>query len=191
MLLIGNVMRFIVLTVLIAYTAAYLIERFELSDSRTGFYFAIGSAVFLLAAFASGLLIARLGLRRVMLPGGLILAGTLFLAFLPGIPGLLVGAGLLLSAGILSTHENGSLGAILRIAPNDRGAATSLNEIGAAISGVLGSALGGAVIHLVGFGGLGVALGLIALAAYAFTRASLLSASIAPSRQETAVAEVH
>jgi DHA1 family inner membrane transport protein len=191
MLLIGNVMRFIILTILIAYTAAYLIERFALSDSRAGLYFGTGSAVFLLAAFASGQLIARLGLRRVMLSGGLVLIATLFVGFLPGIPGLLVAAGLLLSGAILSTHENGSLGAILRIAPHDRGAATSLNELGAAVSGVLGSALGGAVVHLVGFGGLGFALALIALAAYGFTRASLLSAALAPPLGEAAPAEVH
>lgn len=172
MILIGNVMRFTMLTVLIVYVAAFMIERFDLSDGRAGFYFGIGSAAFLLAAFASGLLIARLGLRRLMLPGGLILAGGLFLAFLPGLPGLVTGAALLISGSLLSIQENGALGVILRVAPNDRGAATSLNEIGAAIAGIAGSALGGLVVGLAGFSGLAFLLAAAGLAAFYFTRLS-------------------
>ncbi len=152
-------MRFTILTVLIIYTAAFLIEQYELSDGRAGFYFGIGAAVFLLAAVISGWLIGRLGLRRVMVPGSLILAGGLFIAFIPGNPGLIAGIGLAVSGSLLSIQENGALGVILRIAPQDRGAATSLNEIGAAIAGVLGAALGGLVVEFFGFSGLGLFLG--------------------------------
>lgn len=180
MILIGNMMRFTMLTVLVVYVAAFMIERFDLSDGRAGFYFGIGSAMFLIAAFASGLLIARFGLRRLMLPGGLILAGGLFLAFLPGLPGLVTGAALLVSGSLLSIQENGALGVILRVAPQDRGAATSLNEIGAAIAGIFGSAVGGLVVNQFGYGGLGVFLAVTGLAAFVFTRLSFLKA--APTR---------
>ncbi len=169
MIVLGNLMRFTILTALLGYTAAFLIEAYGLSDGRAGFYFGIGAVVFLVAAFSSGLLINRLGLRWVMLPGGMILTGALLLAFLPGNPGILTGVGLMVSGSLLSIQENGALGAILRLAPNDRGAATSLNEIGAAISGVLGSALGGLVIELTGFNGLGVFLTLVGLLAVYFT----------------------
>lgn len=180
MILLGNIMRFTMLTVLIVYVAAFIIERFDLSDGRAGLFFGIGSAMFLFAAFASGLLIARLGLRRLMLPGGLILAGGLFLAFLPGLPGLVTGAALLVSGSLLSIQENGALGVILRVAPQDRGAATSLNEIGAAIAGIFGSAVGGLVVNQFGYGGLGVFLAVTGLAAFVFTRLSFLRA--APTR---------
>ncbi|MEZ4572048.1 MAG: MFS transporter [Thermomicrobiales bacterium] len=153
MILLGNIMRFTLLTVLIIYAAAFLIERFDLSDGQAGFYFGLGAGVFLVSAFASGLLIARLGLRRLMLPGGLLLSGGLLVAFLPGMPGLVTGAALMLSGAILSIQENGALGVILRVAPNDRGAATSLNEIGAAISGIIGSAVGGLIVQTTGYGG--------------------------------------
>ncbi|CAN5593220.1 MFS transporter [soil metagenome] len=176
MILLGNIMRFTMLTVLIVYVAAFIIERFELSDGRAGFYFGIGSAMFLVSAFASGLLIARLGLRRLMLPGGLIVAGGLFLAFLPGVPGLLTGASFLVSGSLLSIQENGALGVILRVAPRDRGAATSLNEIGAAIAGIFGSAVGGLIVGQFGYGGLGVFLAVTGLAAFVFTRLSFLKA---------------
>ena len=135
-IVIGNVMRFTILTALISYTAAFLIEEYDLSDGRAGFFYGVGSAVFLVAAVTSGLLIGWLGLRRVMLPGGIILVGGLVVAFLPGNPGIVTGIGLIISGSLLSIQENGALGAILRLAPKDRGAATSLNEIGAAISGV-------------------------------------------------------
>ena len=177
MLMLGNLMRFTILTVLIIYTAAFLIEEYQLSDGRAGFYFGLGAAVFLLAAVVSGWLIGRLGLRKIMAPGGLILAGGLFVAFLPGNPGVVAGLGLILSGSLLSIQENGALGAILRIAPQDRGAATSLNEIGAAIAGVAGAALGGLVVELTGFGGLGIFLGLCGLAAVLFTWRALRSAA--------------
>lgn len=177
MILIGNIMRFTLLTVLIVYGAAFLIERFDLSDGRAGFYFGLGAGVFLVSAFLSGLLIARLGLRKLMLPGGLILSGGLLVAFLPGMPGLVTGAALMLSGAILSIQENGSLGVILRVTPHDRGAATSLNEIGAAIAGIIGSAIGGLVIDMTGYGGLGAFLALIGLAAFYFTRLSLRAAA--------------
>ena len=168
-IVLGNVMRFTILTALIYYTAAFLIEEYDLSDGRAGFFYGIGSAVFLVAAVTSGLLIGWLGLRRVMMPGGMILVGVLLLAFLPGNPGIITGIGLITSGSLLSIQENGALGVILRLAPNDRGAATSLNEIGAAISGVLGSALGGLVIAVFGFNGLGVFLAAIGLLALYFT----------------------
>lgn len=168
-IILGNVMRFTILTALIAYTAAFLIETYDLSDGRAGFYYGIGSVVFLSAAFSSGLLINRLGLRRVMLPGGMILTGALIVAFLPGNPGLVTGIGLILSGSLLSIQENGALGAILRIAPDDRGAATSLNEIGAAVSGVIGATFGGLVIGIYGFNGLSVFLGAVGLLALYFT----------------------
>ncbi len=190
MILLGNVMRFTLLTVLIAYTAAFLIEQYNLSDARTGVYFGLGSLVFLLAAFASGMLINRLGLRRVMLPGGLILAGALFVAFVPGNPGLVTGAALMIGGSLISIQENGALGVILRLAPDDRGAATSLNEIGAAISGVIGAAAGGLIVDQVGFGGLAVFLGFVGIAAFLFTRLSFRAArSVAP--QDSEPREVH
>ncbi|MEZ4521295.1 MAG: MFS transporter [Thermomicrobiales bacterium] len=176
MILLGNIMRFTLLTVLIIYAAAFLIERFDLSDGQAGFYFGLGAGVFLVSAFASGLLIARLGLRRLMLPGGLLLSGGLLVAFLPGMPGLVTGAALMLSGAILSIQENGALGVILRVAPNDRGAATSLNEIGAAISGIIGSAVGGLIVQTTGYGGLGTFLAVVGLAAFYFTRLSFQAA---------------
>lgn len=181
MILLGNLMRFAALTVLIAYTAAYLIERFDLSDGRAGIYFGFGSVVFLLAAMTSGALLARLGLRRVMLQGGLLIAAGLLIAFLPGVPGVLAGLGLLTGA-LLGVHENGSLGMILRMAPEARGAATSLNEICAALGGIVGSALGGLIIQQTGFGGLGVLLGAVALAAVAFTYLAFELAGRQPAR---------
>ena len=176
MIMLGNLMRFMILTVLIIYTAAFLIEQYELSDGRAGFYFGIGAAVFLLAAVISGWLIGRLSLRRVMVPGSLVLAGGLFIAFIPGNPGLIAGIGLAVSGSLLSIQENGALGVILRIAPQDRGAATSLNEIGAAIAGILGASLGGLVVELAGFSGLGLFLGAIGLLAYYFTWRSFRTA---------------
>ena len=181
LVLAGNLLRFTILTALIVYTAAFLIERYDLSDGRAGFYYGIGSAVFLVAAFASGLLIARIGLYRIMVPGGMILAGALLIGFLPGNSGLLTGAALLISGSLLSIQENGALGAILRLAPNDRGAATSLNEIGAAISGILGSALGGLVIQWSGFAGLGVFLAAIGVGAFAVTHLSVRALPAEPA----------
>ena len=177
LIMLGNLMRFMILTVLIIYTAAFLIDQYRLSDGRAGFYFGLGAAVFLLAAVLSGWLIGRLGLRRVMVPGGLILTGGLVVAFLPGNPGLVAGAGLMISGSLLSIQENGALGAILRIAPQDRGAATSLNEIGAAIAGVGGAALGGLVVELAGYRGLGILLGTCGLAAVLFTWRSFRAAT--------------
>ena len=177
-IVLGNVMRFTILTALISYTAAFLIEEYDLSDGRAGFFYGIGSAVFLAAAVTSGLLIGWLGLRRVMLPGGMMLVGALLLAFLPGNPGVVTGIGLIASGSLLSIQENGALGAILRIAPHDRGAATSLNEIGAAISGVIGAAFGGLVIELFGFNGLGIFLAIVGLIALYFTWRSFQTARV-------------
>jgi len=120
-------------------------------------------------------------LRRVMLQGGLLIAAGLLIAFLPGVPGVLAGLGLLTGA-LLGVHENGSLGMILRMAPEARGAATSLNEICAALGGIAGSALGGLIIQQTGFGGLGVLLGAVALAAVAFTYLAFELAGRQPAR---------
>lgn len=179
MIVLGNVMRFTILTALIAYTAAFLIDAYDLSDGRAGFFYGVGSMVFLASAVSSGLLIGWLGVRRVMVPGGMILAGALVLAFLPGNPGIVTGIGLIVSGSLLSIQENGALGALLRLAPYDRGAATSLNEIGAAISGVIGAACGGLIIAIFGFNGLGVFLGGIGLLALYFTWRSFRAAQSA------------
>ncbi len=186
----SNVMRFTIVTSLTAFTASFLVEEFDLTEGNAGLYFAIGSVAFLLAAAASGVLINRLGLWKIMIPGGLILIGALLLAYIPTHPsGILTGVGLIIAGSLLSIQENGALGTILRLAPDARGAATSMNELGAAVAAILGALVSGLVIQLAGFHGFGIFMAALAICALYLTRRALQTArSIAEAHTATSLA---
>jgi predicted MFS family arabinose efflux permease len=74
---------------------------------------------------------------------------------------------------MLAIHENGALGTLLRMAPNARGSAAALNELGAGAGGLVGAGLGGLVLNLSGYSGLGICMGLLSLGATLLTRAAL------------------
>lgn len=173
----SNVMRFTIVTSLTAFTASYLVEEFDLTEGSAGLYFALGSVAFLVAAVLSGVLITRIGLWKIMIPGGIVLIGALLLGYLPTHPsGVLTGIGLIVAGSLLSIQENGALGTILRLAPDARGAATSMNELGAAIAAIFGAIFSGLVIQIAGFQGFGVFMAMLAVAALYLTRRSLQTA---------------
>lgn len=173
----SNVMRFTIVTSLTAFTASFLVEEFDLTEGSAGFYFAIGSVAFLVAAVVSGVLLKRIGLWTTMIPGGMILIGALLLAYIPTHPsGIFTAIGLIVAGSVLSIQENGALGTILRLSPDARGAATSMNELGAAVAAIFGALLGGLIIELAGFHGFGVFMAALAAAALYLTRRSLQTA---------------
>src|SRR5690606_3297498 len=98
---------------------------------------------------------------------------------------------LLVTIAFLPVQENGALGLILRGAGEVRGAAVSLNELGAGLGGITGAALGGLAIRCAGYPGLGIFLGIIALLSYLFSRRALLVTALLPEEGESPVGQVH
>jgi predicted MFS family arabinose efflux permease len=186
LILLANFVRFTLFTISLVFTAAFLIDRYDLSDDRAGLYYGLGSGFFLFAALASGFLLNRVGTARLMIFGGYVTAVTFALAMGLTWPLLVTGLLLIFSDCMLAVHENGSLGTLFRIAPQARGSAGALNELGAGAGGLAGAALGGLLLDLTGYGGLGVGMGLLSLVAALLTRAALKAsrhaADVAPSK---------
>ncbi len=174
-IVLGNVARFAMLTILMLYTASFVIDRYGLSDAGAGLFVGAVSLVGMFIAFSSGFIIERLGLWRVLIPGGVVLASTFFLGFTPQWALAISGCFLILSAGVLWMQENAALGTLIRLAGRDRGAATAVNEFGAGIGTLSGTGLGALVIAFVGFSGLGILSAVIGIAGVIVTNVALRS----------------
>jgi predicted MFS family arabinose efflux permease len=181
LILLANFVRFTLFTISLVFTAAFLIDRYDLSDDRAGLYYGLGSGFFLFAALASGFLLNRFGTARLLIFGGYVTSVTFTLAMGPTWPLLVTGLLLIFSDCMLAVHENGSLGTLFRIAPQARGSAGALNELGAGAGGLAGAALGGLLLDLSGYSGLGVGMGLLSLIAALLTRAALKASRPAPA----------
>jgi predicted MFS family arabinose efflux permease len=173
LILLANFVRFVLFTMALVFTASFLIERYDLSDDRAGLYYGVGSGCFLVVALLSGFLLNRFGIARLLIRGGYVISITFALAMGPSWPLLVTGLLLIFSDCMLAIHENGALGTLLRMAPNARGSAAALNELGAGAGGLVGAGLGGLVLNLSGYSGLGICMGLLSLGATLLTRAAL------------------
>lgn len=180
LILLANFVRFALFTISLVFTASFLIERYDLSDDRAGLYYGLGSGFFLFAALASGFLLNRFGTARLLIFGGYLISVTFALAMGPTWPLLVAGLLLIFSDCMLAIHENGALGTLFRIAPQARGSAGALNELAAGAGGLAGAALGGLLLDLTGYSGLGVGMGLLSLIAALLTRAALNAARGTP-----------
>lgn len=187
LILLANFVRFVLFTISLVFTASFLIERYDLSDDRAGLYYGFGAGFFLFAALASGFLLNRFGTARLMIFGGYVTSVTFALAMGLTWPLAVTGLLLIFSDGMLAIHENGSLGTLFRIAPHARGSAGALNELGAGAGGLVGAALGGLLLDLSGYSGLGVCMGLLSLGAALLTRAALNATRRTPDARPSEV----
>jgi predicted MFS family arabinose efflux permease len=157
----------------LTYAGAFLIDVHDVSVARAGIYFSLGALAFLLASVTSGRAIARIGPRHTLLTGGLLTAGLVGTALASGARLVVVGLCLLAAIWLMGLIENASTGLLLRLAPDDRGAAMSLNELMAAAGSLLGIGVGAAALRLSGYAGVGGLLLVAGVAAALATHAAL------------------
>lgn len=167
--LLSAFMRFTMFGGVLTFTGAFLIDHHNVSVGRAGLYFSFGAAAFLGCSVLSGFLLRHIGIRNVLIPGGLLTGSLIFIGFASGMALLFVGAALIAAAAMMGILENASTGLLFRLSRGHRGAAMSLNELGAAAGSLLGIGLGALSIGLIGYAGIGIALGLIAMIAAALT----------------------
>jgi predicted MFS family arabinose efflux permease len=184
--LVGALFRFMLFASVLTYGGAFLIDEHDVSVSRAGFFFSIGAVMFLLSSITSGRVIERIGQRHALITGCLLTAALLTIALASGARLAVAGLSLVAAVSLMGLLENASTGLLLRLAPDDRGAAMSLNELVAAAGSLTGIGLGAAALRLSGYAGIGALLaaaGLIAAGASlaALRRDPALTASRSPA----------
>jgi len=155
-----------------SYLGALLHDEHGLSYAWTGAVLALEAVSSVLAARQVGRLLARLGERRMLLGGGIMMgAGFLIAAAAPGwalvLPGVaLLGAGFPICHSVLQTRGT-------EIAPEARGTAISFFVFSLFTGGALGTAVLGVALDARGFGAaLGISGVLLVGFAYAASRTS-------------------
>lgn len=158
--LIGAMFRFAMYASVVNYTSAYFVDDFGVDVSVAGLYFSLGSLGFLGASVVSGYFLARVGGTRALIGGGIITGIFATIAYGAGLPLPVTGFALFVVAAAMGILENASTALLFRLAPDHRGAAMSLNELGAAGGSMLGIGVGALALRLDGYSGISVVLGL-------------------------------
>lgn len=169
----GAFCRFAMFASVLNYGGAYLIDERGVSVGRAGFYFSLGAFAFLAASILSGYVLVLVGVSRVLLGAGLATGVLALTAFGSGQSLAVVGACLLGTVALMGMLENASTGLLLRLAPDDRGAAMSLNELVAAAGSLLGIGVCAVVLRSSGFGGVAVFLAALAVIGAVVSRRAL------------------
>ncbi len=154
-MLVSNWMRFAIHFGIILFIAAYFTDVHGVADGRVGIYFSIGSMMFLLVAMSTGLIVRTVGRRTSLIGGSVLLVLGLSIAYRSSVSLLVVGISLLIVIACMSLLESSALAFLLDRAGSSRGLVLSVNEMGAAIGGMIGSGLGGLALSVAGYGGLG------------------------------------
>jgi predicted MFS family arabinose efflux permease len=169
----GALFRFMLFASVLTYSGAYVIDEHGVSVTRAGFFFSIGALAFLLSSITSGRVIERIGPRHALVTAGVLTAGLLAIALSSGARLAVAGICLVAAVWLMGLLENASTGLLLRLAPHDRGAAMSLNELMAAAGSLLGIGAGAAALRLSGYAGIGALLAAAGLLAGAVTLSAL------------------
>jgi MFS transporter, DHA1 family, inner membrane transport protein len=164
MMLSTALFRFAQFGAIMTFLSSVLIRRYDLPLSTIGLIFAMNGIVFFVCSASSGALLHVLRTRRVLGHGGLA-AGSLAvlaLVFDPGVAGTVTCV--VAIVGIFAAQENASTIAILRLAPDQRGAAMSWNELVAGAGALIGIGAASIGFQLAAVAGIGVVLATLAVA---------------------------
>jgi predicted MFS family arabinose efflux permease len=176
----GAFLRFTVFGAVLTFSSAFLIDHHGVSIGRTGMYFSLGAAAFLVASVLSGFFLRFVGTSRTLVPGGVLAAACVLTAYSPGLPLRYAGLALLATVALMGIHENASTSLLLRLSQGHRGAAMSLNELSAAAGSLIGISLGALALRQLGFPGIGLLLALSGLLAALVTFLAIRTAGSGP-----------
>jgi predicted MFS family arabinose efflux permease len=151
-------LRFAQVAGLMTFLSAVLIERYELSLGTIGMIFALAGIMFFAGSVSSGALLHAFRIDRLLGHGGF-LAAALFVLMLVTDPGVaLMVVGFVALIGVFAAQEAASTIALLRLAPDQRGAAMSGNELVAGVGALVGIGAAALGYQISGVSGIGFVL---------------------------------
>jgi predicted MFS family arabinose efflux permease len=163
----SNLLRFAQLSAILTYLSTVLIFRYDLSLGLIGLIFSGVGIAFFLSSLGSGLILHWLRTFRILVWGGcaaVVLLGVMLIVELPlsvMVPLIFV------FIVVVAAQENTGTIAALRLAGHARGAAMSLNELGAGIGALIGVGAGSIGLAVGGVSGLGIVITTVAVFATA------------------------
>jgi DHA1 family inner membrane transport protein len=164
--LVGNILSMAAWTTMLLYTASFIRQSFGLSTSFASVYILIAAALYTAGSLASGSFVNRVGRKRVYVAATIIAGVFLLMHYNLSWFWLSAAAGCVTCFffGIrLTASNNLSLEQI----PSFRGSMMSLNSMTGNIGSAVGAGLGGLILILYSYGGLGTLFCVISFIAVA------------------------
>jgi predicted MFS family arabinose efflux permease len=149
---------------LVSYAPTYFREQFNLSTTYASFLVIGSSVFFILGTRVCGFLISRYGRKPMMLWPAAFTALSIFVYY--NIPNVWLSIAARFIGGVFSAMVFTTANALtLEQVPKFRGTVMSLNQATFSLGGVLGTGLGGLIVHLSGYGAMGISHGAMMIAA--------------------------
>ena len=158
MMLGSNILRFAQLGSTLTFVSTIFILRYDMPLGQIGLLFSVVGAVFFLCSTGSGLLLHVLKIRRVLIWGGVTGAVIMIFGFVNHAPLPLGMVAIVAFIGVAAAQINTGTIALLRLAPDFRGAAASWNEFAAGSGSLMGIGLCSIGLAVAGVTGIGVVL---------------------------------
>lgn len=162
--LIGMMLIFIEYQIIGVYMASFLRERFGTSPGRVSLVIGIGALSSILGNLTTSRIIPRIGRKRLIV--GAISITSILVVFLMNVRTLWLAVvlyclwSLLLGIQITTTYS-----LTLEQVPQFRGTLMSLNSTASNLGGAIGAAVGGAMLIVAGYNGIGIIGGIICISA--------------------------